>query len=169
MLGDMTNRTASAADLIDAAASFADDEALSRALCEVDDLVGHEASSTAEVVHNLLASLAYLLTAARRDARALPAALSIYKLAAATLATWRLDLHAECWADDRRDPHRPTRLLADRPNLARPRRWVASTHKERTHSTSTTSGRTSLGSRLRPLSRGRPCADPRKHGQKRRI
>lgn len=76
----MTNRTASAADRIDTAASFADDEALNRALCEVDDLVGHEASSTAEVVHNLLASLAY-------------------KLAAATLATWRLDLHAECWAD----------------------------------------------------------------------
>ena len=94
----MNNATAPA-DLIDAAASFADDEALDRAMSEVDDLVGHEASSTAEVVHNLLASLAYLLTAARRDAHALPAALSIYKLAAATLATWRLDLHAECWAD----------------------------------------------------------------------
>lgn len=98
MLGDMNNATAHA-DLTDTAASFADDEALNRALCEVDNLVGHEASSTAEVVHNLLASLAYLLTAARRDARALPAALDIYKLAAATLATWRLDLHAECWAD----------------------------------------------------------------------
>lgn len=97
MLGDMNNAAAAPA-VADTAASFADDEALDRALCEVDDLMGHEASSTAEVAHNLLASVAYLLTVARRDARALPEALSVYKLASSTIHAWRVDLGAECWA-----------------------------------------------------------------------
>lgn len=93
------NNAASAADLIDTAASLAEDEALSRALSEVDDLAGHAAEGPAEVSGNLLAALAYLLTVARGEARALGECAAIYERASAVVWAWRLDLGAESWAD----------------------------------------------------------------------
>ncbi len=103
MLGDMTNRTAAApADLTAPAASLAEDNDLAHALCCVDDLLGAgpAAEGPAEVVGNLLASLAYLLraTACSRSRASLTECAAVYERAAKCLSDWRVAAGCQDWA-----------------------------------------------------------------------